>query len=257
MFQHTPSIFTFKRGDHICVFYDDHSELLQTICPYLVEGLLKGERCFCVQQPGFVPILLQSLASCGIDVDSVLKRRALEIHTQDEVYRPSGKFEPNQLMKMLETSIRAAREQRFTGLRTAGELSWAANGGCACDQLVAYEQMVDSCFPDTHAIGMCQYRISDFSADVLDRVLASHRLALLAPVASRHAALRVRYGRYQTDIIADRLNPRSRFYFVVQQTGKKDVLGWGSASSFDAAVAEGQSVIDQLQPNRGARTLFA
>jgi hypothetical protein len=242
------SIFRLKRGDHICVFYHDDAALLQTLCPYLAEGLRNGERCFCAQRQDLIPLLLRSLSSYGVNVESEMRRAALEIHSPQDVYLPDSRFRPKALMKLLETSIRDARQQGFTGFRTAGDLSWTATGACDCDQLIAYEQLVQASFSDTAAVGMCQYRIPDFSSELLERVLESHQLSLSQTMAqSNHSSLRLRYGNYHTDIVADRLNPESKFYYVIQRAGAKEILSWGSAASLEAALTESEGVVNQIQ----------
>jgi MEDS: MEthanogen/methylotroph, DcmR Sensory domain len=247
MMMQAASVFKFKRGDHVCVFYHDDQALLQTLVPYVVEGLRNGERCFCAQRKDFVPVLLGYLASYGVDFSYELKRRALEIHTDEELYL-AGHFEPAALMHLLEQSIDEAVAEGFTGFRTAGELSWAANGACDCDQLIAYEKMVDDSFPSKPVVGMCQYHMTAFEPEMLERVLDSHRLSLAETMAgSNHSALQVRYGKYRADIVADRLNPQTTYYYIVQQAGGKDVLSWGSTSSLAAAMTESQQVVDHLQ----------
>lgn len=242
------STFRFKRGDHVCIFYHDDEALLQTLVPYLADGLNNGERCFCAQRKEFIPVLLQRLQSRGIDVASTLRKKALEIHTVEDLYLARGKFEPKRLMGLLEAAIENAVKEGFSGFRTAGELSWAKGGICDCDQLVGYEEMVEASFPGKPVIGTCQYKMSEFDPEVLERVLGSHQLALMQTMAgSNHSALQVRYGKYYADIVADRLNPESTFYYVIQQAGGKDVLSWGATQSLISAMSESEQAVLHLR----------
>ena len=236
-------LFRFKQGDHICVFYEDEDVLLDFLVPYFEEGLANGERCFCAQTPAMVERIRTRLLLSG-NVDP----RALELHTTDEVYFSTGAFAPVALMGLLKDSIADARQQGFTGIRMAGEMSFAAHGLCECDQLLEYERLVEEAFPLCPALGVCQYKISAFAPEVLESVLAAHRKSLTNTMASsNHSSLAIRKGRYVIDVVADRLTLRSQFYYVAQEHGKRDILGWGVEHDFDAAIQEGESLLNSLQ----------
>lgn len=252
----------FKRGDHICLFYRDERMLVQTLAAYLAAGLNKGERCFCAQKPHLVPQILKALELIGVDAEGYTATGALEIHTEDEVYFPGGKFEPQIMMDMLERSIEDAIAAGFTGFRTAGEMSWALketrcqNGNC-CDQLVNYEKMVQASYPGKPAIGMCQYPVGNFPGNVVASVLDAHRMALEETMAgSNHSTLTIREGNYLADIITDRLNPGEAFHYVVQGQGSSDVLNWGIEPTLDEALLHSGAIMTELAANRGAPSLF-
>lgn len=233
----------FKRGDHICLFYRDEKMLVQTLAAYLTAGLNKGERCFCAQKPHLIPRILSILKQLGVDADGYVASGALEIHTEDEVYFPAGKFEPQIMMDMLEQSIKDAIAAGFTGFRTAGEMSWAVKdtrcekGNC-CDQLVNYEKLVKAAYPGKPAIGICQYPVGRFPGSVIAAVLDSHRMALEETMAgTNHSTLTIRQGNYLADIVTDRLNPGEAFHYVVQGQGSSDVLSWGVEPTLEGAVS--------------------
>lgn len=241
------SVVQFKRGDHICVFYRDPGTLLETLAPYLADGLRKGERCFCAQKPQMIPRLFRSLQAHGVDTEREVRRGALEIHSEDEVYFPGGKFEPQVMMDMLLHSIQDSLRRGFSGFRTAGEMSWALSGREGCDQLISYEKMVAAGYPGQPAIGICQYPVHEFPPKTLEEVIATHRIALeQTVVGDNHSMLSIRRGDYIADIVADRYEPATAFHYVVQQLGARDVLGWGVEASMDAAMHASESVIDDL-----------
>jgi hypothetical protein len=241
------SVFQFKRGDHICIFYSDAATLVETLVPYLVDGLRKGERCFCAQKRQMISPLRAALEACGVDTHQETRRGALEIHSADEVYFPNGKFEPLAMMDMLERSINEALRQGYAGFRTAGEMSWALHGHEGCDQLPAYEETVNASFPDKAAIGICQYPMRGFSPRVLESVIAHHRMALQQTmISTNHSALSMRRGDYVADIVADRFAPATAFHYVVQKHGGKEVLGWGVEPGMDQAVEASHAIIDDF-----------
>ena len=97
----TYPLFQFRHGDHICVFYDSEDYLLQTLTPFVAEGLRRRERCFIVQTESVVRRLAFDLEFIGIDLGRELEGGAIEVHTPHQVYLSSGVFEPHKLMDML------------------------------------------------------------------------------------------------------------------------------------------------------------
>lgn len=238
-------LFRLKHGNHICVFYRDETHLLETFAPYVAEGLRKGERCVCAQKRNMIEPLHSALKSIGVDEKREIKRGALEIRTEDEVYLGGGNFDPGAMMRVLETSIIDSVKQGFTGFRFAGEGSWAAEG--RSDQLIEYERIIDAAYEKKPAIIICQYPTNQFSEKTLKDALESHRLALTETrPGADHSSLTIRQGDYVVDIVADRKNPRTKFYYVAQPHGRSDIVGWGDEQSFDNAVREGESLIREL-----------
>jgi len=229
-------LFQFKHGDHTCVFYRSEDSLREVLTPYIAEGLRRGERCFCAQKPQICKRLIFDLRFLGVDTDDAIRRGALEIHTEDEAYFPNKRFEPRAMVDMLMRSLDDALARGFPAFRTAGELSWAAEGREKCDQLIEYEQMIDECFPGKPAIGLCQYDVNAFSTDVLESVIGAHRLHMTdGRPGSFHTGVTVRTNNCWTEIVADKLVVDPNFYYVVQRRDPADVLGWGIAPTFDLA----------------------
>ena len=244
MLKSTP-LFQLKHGNHICVFYRDQTRLLETLAPYVAEALRKSERCFCAQKRDMIEPLHAALKSIGVDEKREINRGALEIRTENEVYLGGGNFDPAAMMQVLETSITDSRKQGFTGFRFAGEGSWAAEEGRA-DQLIEYERMVDAAFEKKPAIIICQYDTNPFSEKTLKDTLESHRLALETMAGANHSSLIIRHSDYVVEIVADRENPRTKFYYVAQPRGSNEIVGWGAEQSFDDAVRQGESLIRSL-----------
>ncbi len=251
MFRHSP-LFQFGYGDHLCVFYRSSDSLFEVLTPYIAEGILKGEKCFCAQKPESLKRLIYDLRFLGIDTDREMKRGALELHTEDETYLPESRFEPEALVEMLAGAIDDASQKGFSGMRTAGEMSWAVRGRNACDQVLVYEKMIDECFPGKAVIGLCQYSMNDFPPDILEAVLESHRLHLCDTNSNcLHSSLHVRNGTYNAEVVVDKLMLDPRFYYVVEQSRSREVLGWGVAPSFDSAAAQAE----QLARESGAASM--
>jgi len=236
------SLFQFRHGDHTCIFYRSPKALLEVLVPYVSDGLLRGEKVFLAQKPEVIKQLLYDLMFVGIDTDQYLRSGALELHTEDEVYFVDHKFDPDGMMELLRRGIADSRRKGFSAFRTAGELSWAARGKGDCDLVIGYEKMVDEYYPGQPAIGICQYAIDDFSAEVLESVLSVHRLQLVDAPHSNHGSIRFRQDGWSAEVVADKLLVDPRYYYVVEQQQPRQVLGWGIEPNFDNATARIQSI---------------
>jgi hypothetical protein len=140
-------LFQFRHGDHICVFYRTEDALMEILTPYICEGLRNGERCFCVQSNEVVRRLDYDLRYLGVNVEREVKRGALQFYTENDVYFATGKFDPEGMIERLMLSVAESVEAGFTGFRSAGELTWAADSQTHCKQVVGYEKMVEECYP--------------------------------------------------------------------------------------------------------------
>jgi hypothetical protein len=238
------SLFQFRHGDHTCLFYRSEDTLMEMLSPYIAEGILRGQRCFCAQKPEILKRLEYDLRFIGIDTDREIRRGALELHTEDEAYFVNKRFEPEAMVEMLMRTVEEARDQGFAGLRTAGEMGWAMRGRNECDEILEYEKLVEKSFPGKPAIGLCQYALDEFRPDVLDSVLESHRLHLdESKRNSLHSSLHVRLGKHGAEIVANRLTVDPRYYYVVQQVRPWEIIGWGVASNFDSASARAEQLV--------------
>jgi hypothetical protein len=242
MLRHSP-LFHFNHGNHVCVFYRTADALREVLIPYLAEGLRRGERCLCAQNPDLCKQIIYDLRFLGIDTDGAIRRGALEVHTVNEVYFPNKKFEPEKMIELLLRSMEEAWRSGFTALRTAGELSWAAEGRAECDQLLSYEKLVEQIFPGKSAIGLCQYKMDEFPPTVLEGILDAHRFEMSDTTNGVvHAGISIRGANCWTEIVADRLVINPSYDYVVQQRNPREVLGWGTAASFDEAAQRAENV---------------
>jgi hypothetical protein len=240
-------IFRFKRGGHICVFYQDESTLLDFLVPYICDGLRAGEKCFLVQEKSLVRRLPSALEFAGVSYKAEVERNAIELYCTEDVYLKSGRFDVQAMINRLELTIQNAVSEGFNGLRTAGDLGWASASNLSHDTLLLYEKMVQESFPHRPAVGVCQYPIASFPEKLLDQVLELHQMSLQEPQAhSSHSSLSIRKDDFTLDVVADRLQPHSTVYYVVQKLGSKNIIGFGSEATVENAIRMGQQLIQAI-----------
>jgi hypothetical protein len=250
------SLFQFKRGDHVCVFYEDQAALLNVLTPYVADGLRHGERCFCVQKEEVLQQLSYELRFLGVDIEREQRRGALEFHTEREVYVANGSFDAVTMMNLLKRSIAESAERGFKAFRSAGELAWAAKGLHNCDHLLGYERMVDEYYPNQPAIGMCQYPIREFPSEVLQAVLDVHRQSLTTGSnGSTHSSLNICRGRCCGHIIANRTIENPSYYYVVEDKSRNDFRGWGWEPTLEDATLRVEELFERPVAMQQAATV--
>jgi hypothetical protein len=237
-------IFKFKRGGHVCLFYHDETTLLEFLVPFICEGLRLGEKCFLVQPTSIVHRLPFALSIAGVSYKKEVARKALDLQCTEDVYLKTGNFDVHAMMDGLERTIAEALAAGFKGVRTAGDLGWASTTNLSHETLLLYERLVQRTFPHRQAIGICQYPIAMFPGKLLEEVLSSHQASIQQPQKhSNHSCLSIHNNSYTLDVVADRLQPQSTVYYVVQKQGSANILGWGAEATVENAIRMGQELI--------------
>src|SRR5437868_6601473 len=130
-----------KPGDHICLIYETVAEQMAGAVPFLKQGLARGERCLYVADDGAAQAIAQALAAAGVDVAHEQERGALCMLTKQDTYLKGGEFDPQAMIDFLRGAQAQALADRFSGLRSAGEMTCVLRPEIDCDRLVEYEAL--------------------------------------------------------------------------------------------------------------------
>ena len=163
---------------HFCSYYETPSELKQLLSSYFQAGLEDHEGCLWILPPWLTPTTAtMTLQRVTPQVYDYLATAQLELI-------PSADWYGWQDAMNLERIIADGRDKitrmsaRFTGLRIAGDTSWAKSPSQRA-QLVEYERVVDKTVQAAKILAMCPYPAADWSpADMLN-VFTNHQSVLL------------------------------------------------------------------------------
>jgi len=176
----------FNRGEHICALYETEGEQRAVAVEYVVDGLLKGERCFyVVDSQEALERFCRSLKSVGVDVDAMVASGALVTATHAEAHLLGGAFDCERMISFLNDAVESALTAGFTGLRTCGDMSWLLQNPPGASQVIEYEAILNHLFEGVPACGMCQYDRHQLPPDIVDHALATHSSAT---IDGRHKA---------------------------------------------------------------------
>jgi PAS domain S-box-containing protein len=166
-----------RPGHHVMQIYEQPEEQAVVAARFLAGALARAERGLLVAPSGAEARTLAALEEAGVDVEAERRRGALLVESCATVFLPTGAFEPDrQLERWAERSARA-RQDSFTGLAVAADMSWAQPDVPGIDALVGYEARLGLRL-ELAACALCQYDRDRFAPQILRALLASHALVV-------------------------------------------------------------------------------
>ena len=166
-------------GDHICAFYRGREQRDDVLVPYLLGGLLAGDKCICVMDDPDTESVLAKLA--GADAASSLSSGQLELLRSDATYLSGGYFAIEEMLDFWERGVGGAfAGGRYGFVRAAGEMTWALRDLPGVQHLLAYEAQLNRFLPRYPQVILCLYDLEQFSnGEVLIELLRTHPKVLL------------------------------------------------------------------------------
>ncbi|MDY6795725.1 MAG: MEDS domain-containing protein [Actinomycetota bacterium] len=166
-------------GDHLCCIYGSEEEHRGVLVPFLSQGLERGEKVLYIADAHTVEEILGYIARSGLDVHRYLQSGQLSILSSDESYMKGGAFDLDGMIRLLEEETGAAISEGYAALRVSGEMSWALRGLPGSERLIDYEAKLNTFFPGSKCLALCQYDRNHFGPDILLDVLTTHPIAMV------------------------------------------------------------------------------
>lgn len=165
----------YQQGDHVCTLYDSPEEQLRAAIEYIQGGLARGERCLYVCGEHDIADFCRALKAAGVQVEREQARGALILVTKHEAHLKGGTFDPAAMIDLLNTAVREALAQGFSGLCAAGDMTWLLDEAPGSERIAEYEAALNHFYSANNALGLCQYHRTKLPAAVLDHCMATHR----------------------------------------------------------------------------------
>lgn len=166
-----------KHGDHVCPIHDCPPELLAVAVPFIREGLARGERCIYAVDDSTTAETIKALGN--LDVAHARKTGALQFIDKRATYVPSGRFDPDAMIGFLDKAETEALSQGFSGLRYAGDMTWALETDIEAASLIVYEAKLNHFLIDRRAVILCHYCRPHFDPALLHDILRTHPTVIL------------------------------------------------------------------------------
>lgn len=159
---------------HAAFLYNTSEEQLELVAKYFKDGLANNELCIFVTSD--VPDEVASkFMELDFDVYEPIQSGALRIFEMNDTYLPDGRFGANYMLANVSNFIAEAKSLGYSGLRTAGEMSWIYDHPEFIEQARKYEAKVNE-LGEQHPefMGLCLYPVQDHFAKVLHDVSETH-----------------------------------------------------------------------------------
>ncbi|GEM_PF-3046224 len=167
---------TKKKGKHIALIYETKPEQLSIAAQYIKQGIKSGEKCIYSCCENKVERISEEIEETGLDTADLIKSGQLSLYTEKETYLEKGFLNINSIKKRIQNLIDSINVRKFSGLRMAGEMSWAHRKNSYMSKLIDYEK-ISNCLLLENTIrvsAMCQYDYKIFSQDFLKDIIFIH-----------------------------------------------------------------------------------
>jgi MEDS: MEthanogen/methylotroph, DcmR Sensory domain len=168
-----------KQGEHLCSVYGDTGELLTQAVPYIKAGLLNGERCIYVADQHSQDTIVQALKFWGVYADHEMNTGRLVFWTRHQ-YRQPGLFDVNTMLNFVNRTLTQALADGHIGIRLAVEMSWTLNSEISDDDLVRWEDFINTIsFAGSKISFICQYNRHLLSSPLIAKAVQVHPVVIL------------------------------------------------------------------------------
>lgn len=154
-------------GSHLCAFYDTDLGRLKLALPFLLGGLLAGNRCFMVATSEVQSIIVNELRDVRLCIDQDIQ--------DGHIVLTEGMADSAELYTFFENAFMDANKQGIQGLRVLGDMAWTLQKGMGIAELndfeTRYNHGLGHRFP---VVSLCQYDARLFSGTAILGALKCH-----------------------------------------------------------------------------------
>lgn len=166
-------------GTHLCQFYHQKEDLLETLVPYFEAGLKNGERCIWI-----APIPeKEALAFLSQQIDrfeNYVKKGQFEAFCADEWYfkkELDPDLLPHLMIGQIERQVQETKKKGFSGLRTAGGVHKMQ--GKNWKPFLQYEKMVEETIAALGIVALCTYLLANCPLRNIPKVIDCHHKTIV------------------------------------------------------------------------------
>ncbi|MGA1842546.1 MAG: MEDS domain-containing protein [bacterium] len=177
------SLADIEPGHHVCCIYLSEKEHKALLTPFLHQGLEKNEKVIYIADERTAQVILEYLKDDGLDYHLYIKKGQLQILSANDSYIKEGIFDPDSMISLLQHETELSLLMGYRALRVTGEMSWALKGIPGSHRLIEYESKLNSFFPGSKCLALCQYDRRVFGAELLLKVLSTHPIIFIGTEA--------------------------------------------------------------------------
>lgn len=162
--------------DHLCGVYDSVADEHERACDFVRVGLASRQQCLYIAERLTPAEFGSMLEARGIDVQAAMRDGALLVLPGAEVRRTIGGFTPESMLAFLARAEGLAIAAGFTAFRLTADMTWLRQDGIAPTEMFRYESLLNTFFEQHQIVGLCQYAVDAFPAELLIAGVETHPL---------------------------------------------------------------------------------
>jgi two-component sensor histidine kinase len=164
-------------GTHFCQFYEDRSDLAESLVPFFKAGLEANEKCLWVSSEPFGRQDARDLLRAAVpDLEQRERRGQIEVVDFRNWYLRNGALSPEETVEQWLGRAREAVHEGYGGLRLTGNTFWLECD--AFDEFADYEAEVNARFSSQPIIALCSYCLGRCRPSDVIEVVRNHQFAV-------------------------------------------------------------------------------
>lgn len=165
-----------RPGDHLVALYAEEKEIEDYVTSFIHSALLRNERCLYITGDVDSSAVLRRVDSLSAGSGASGELLVLD---KSDVYSKGGKFSPDKLISMIQSTVEAAVEDGYNALAVTGEISWVLDYEDGEDLIIEYEWKLNEYVFDRYPVSaLCRYNVNRFSHEMIRNIIQLHPLIL-------------------------------------------------------------------------------
>jgi hypothetical protein len=165
---------------HACGFFTDAEDEYRVLLPFASDCAHRGEKCLHYLDSARHGERLERLAEAGIDVQRSSENGRLEIRTWDNAYLRGGRFDPDDMLDLIDETLGSGR--RFGRTRLWANMEWVLKALPGSDSLAEYESRLNPIVEKHNGVVICAYQHGKYNASVVMDILRAHPMLIVGDV---------------------------------------------------------------------------
>jgi hypothetical protein len=188
---------------HVCAFFLTPADEYRTMIPFVQEGLDHGERSVNVV-PRARADHIGRLRRSGIDVESALACRQLQVLHSEDTYTIDGRFDQDRMLTVLPGLLDEGRTLGYAKTRLVAHAEFVCAEETNAREFAEYEARLNHVLPHYPDVVICTYDLGQVGAVSVVDALRTHPMVLIAGV------LRTNSHYVPPDVFIEELRQRPR-----------------------------------------------
>jgi hypothetical protein len=170
----------FRDHYHACASVSGEAEERQTIDPFFIEGMRRGNKAVYIVDPARREEHQRRLG------EAAPPSELLEVTTWNDAHLKGGSFDQDRMMAELDEMIRAHAATGRPPMHLVGQMGWVFSKPPGIDQLVEYEASVNEVLSRGRTPTICVYDVNRLSGALMMDLLRAHPLTVMNGVINEN-----------------------------------------------------------------------